>query len=183
MWNYRFGVLLLVVSGICEPGMWAGPSGSAAAAQQVFVVTRALFLQQGTLMQRCFPGHVPRVFLPPPTSFLQFCGYLWVCTKGTLCCGAQQSPSWLWGVSERRDLKAVIINFCLITRISPGPWGHTRLSGVDAGTCPNYSSNFWYGPCSAVGKRHAGLWQHPLGAANQHILSIVLCSRTPPPTH
>ena len=76
MQNYRFGVLLLVVSGIREPGVWAGPSGSAAAAPQVFVVTGTLFLQQGALMQRCFPGHVPRVFLLPPTSFLQFCGYL-----------------------------------------------------------------------------------------------------------
>lgn len=49
------------------------------------------FLQQGVLMQSCFPRQVPSAFLLPPTSLLQFGGYLWVCTKGTLCCMAQQS--------------------------------------------------------------------------------------------
>lgn len=33
------------------------------------------FLQQGVLMQSCFPRQVPSASLLPPTSLLQFCGY------------------------------------------------------------------------------------------------------------
>lgn len=47
MQNYRFGVLLLggllsapATAGIRKLGAWAGPSGSAAAAQQAFVGDR-----------------------------------------------------------------------------------------------------------------------------------------------
>lgn len=54
-------------------------------------VTGALFLQQDVLVQSYFPGRVPGVSLLPPTSFLQFCGYLWVCAVP--CGSAEPQPA------------------------------------------------------------------------------------------
>lgn len=97
MQKYRFGVLLPgdLLPAWGDPGhpqaeVWAGPSGRLG---KPLVVTGALFLQRGNLAQSCFPGQVPRVSLLPPTSFLQFCGYLWVCTAGTPCCMARTASA------------------------------------------------------------------------------------------
>lgn len=84
MQKYRFGVLLLGgllsargAAGIHELGVWAGPSGSAAASRPL-LVTGAPLLQQGMLVQSYFPGQVPRVsLLHPPLSsnFVDICGF------------------------------------------------------------------------------------------------------------
>lgn len=143
------------------------------------LVTGALFLQQDMLVQSYFPGQVPRVSLLPPTSFLQFCGYLWVCTKGTLCSTAQQSLSLLWRVAERKDLKIIIIiiEFCLIPRICPSPWSCTGLAGADTSTGPSCSSD------SQVWARHCRRQEAWRALANGHVLSIIAPSgRTSLPT-
>lgn len=123
-------------------------------------------------MQSYFPGQVPRVSLLPPTSFLQFCGYLWVCTKGTPCCTAQQSLSLLWRVAERKELKIImiVIKLCLIPRICPGPWSCTRPAGADTSTCLGCSSE------SRVRALHCSGQEGWRALGNEHILGIIVPS-------